>query len=114
RDHLLNLPYGPQPLHPSEHNESHRTIYNLISDSLVPFLKSVSPMQHPLEEQIRAPDVRPKPSVGGDTARSFCPRHAMESEGCADDGNRNSLLSESTFHISRGGFHHAARRTWLA
>ncbi|KAH7124780.1 regulator of G-protein signaling [Dactylonectria macrodidyma] len=109
RDHLLNLPCGPQPLHPSELDESRRIIYDLMNDSLlVPFLESVSPMQHesPLEEQIRSPDVRPQLSVGWDAARSVSSRHTMEFEGWVDDGNRNSLLSESTLHISPGGIHH--------
>ncbi|KAH6871977.1 regulator of G-protein signaling [Thelonectria olida] len=87
RDRLLNLPCGPHPPHPSELDKSRRIIYDLMNDSLlVPFLESVSPIQHenPLEEQIRSPNARPQLSVGWDAARS------------------------STMHISPGGFHHAA------
>ncbi|KAH7125001.1 regulator of G-protein signaling [Dactylonectria estremocensis] len=110
RDHLLNLPCGPQPLHPSELDESRRIIYDLMNDSLlVPFLESVSPMQHEstLEEQMRSPDLRPQLSVGWDAARSVSSRHTMESEGWADDSNRNSLLSEPALHMSPRGFHYA-------
>ncbi|KAH6873624.1 regulator of G-protein signaling [Thelonectria olida] len=110
RDHVLNLPCGPLPPHPSELDQSRQIIYNLLNDSiLVPFLESVSPMQHesPLEERIPSPDIHPQPSVSS--------RNARESEGSVDNGNRNSPLSDSTLHISPGGFHHvvaACKRYW--
>ncbi|KAH7248252.1 regulator of G-protein signaling [Fusarium solani] len=118
RDHLLNLPCGPPPPHPSELDESRRIIYNLMNDSiLVPFLKLVSPMQHesPLEERIPSPDIHPQPSVGWDAAQSVSSRNARESEGSVDNGNKNSPLSNSALHISPGGFHHviaACKRYW--
>ncbi|KAM5353299.1 hypothetical protein ACJZ2D_016801 [Fusarium nematophilum] len=118
RDHLLNLPCGPPPPHPSELDESRRIIYNLMNDSiLVPFLESVSPMQHesPLEERIPSPDIHPQPSVGWNAAQSVSSRDAMEPEGSVDDGNRNSPLSDSTPPVSPGGFHHvvaAYERSW--
>ncbi|KAH7137638.1 regulator of G-protein signaling [Dactylonectria macrodidyma] len=95
RDHLLNLPCGPPPPHPSELDESRRIIYNLMNDSILsPFLESVSPMQHesPLEERIPSPDNRLQPSVRWDVTQSV---------------SRNSPLSDSTLHTSPGGFHHA-------
>lgn len=95
RDHLLNLPCGPPPPHPSELDESRRIIYNLMNDSILsPFLESVSPMQResPLEERIPSPDNRLQPSVGWDATQSV---------------SGNSPLSDSTLHTSPGGLHHA-------
>lgn len=47
RDHLLSLPYGPIPPHPSELDDAVRIIYELMSDSvLVPFVESFNAPQH--------------------------------------------------------------------
>lgn len=47
RDHLLSLPCGPQPPHPSELDDAVRIIYELMSDSvLVPFVESFNAQQH--------------------------------------------------------------------
>lgn len=47
RDHLLSLPCGPQPPHPSELDDAVRIIYELMSDSvLVPFVESFNVPQY--------------------------------------------------------------------
>lgn len=90
RDHLLSLPCGPAPPHPSQLDEAGRIIYELMNDSLlVPFLQSVSPPHLDHDDHIRSPRFAPHSKMGG-PIRSTTSMQTLESESLTDDSDCNS------------------------
>ncbi|KAH8735337.1 RGS domain-containing protein [Ilyonectria robusta] len=92
RDHLLSLPCGPSPPHPSQLDEAGRIIYELMNDSLlVPFLESVAPMQldGPSDESARSPRFASHNRMSG-PIRSTTSMQGLESDSLTDDSDCNS------------------------
>lgn len=122
RDHLLNLPCGPTPPHPSQLDEAGRIIYELMNDSLlVPFLQSVSPLHldGSPDDHVRSPRFASHHRMGG-PVRSTISMQALEPDSLTDDSDCNSPpgmepmtppttppTSEWGFNGNHGGFHRA-------
>ncbi|KAH7146582.1 hypothetical protein EDB81DRAFT_934522 [Dactylonectria macrodidyma] len=91
RDHLLSLPCGPSPPHPSQLDEAGRIIYELMNDSLlVPFLESVAPVQldGPSDDST-SPRFAPHNRMSG-PVRSSTSMQGLESESYSYDSDCNS------------------------
>ncbi|KAM4066958.1 regulator of G protein signaling domain-containing protein [Hirsutella rhossiliensis] len=121
RDHLLAVPEGPSPPHPSKLDEAGRIIYELMNDSLlVPFLQSVAPLNGGSgEERARSPRHRSRNS-GGRAVGQLSRSATIEADEFTDDSDSNTPpaqepmtppttppTSEYTFNSSPGGFQRA-------
>lgn len=113
RGHLINLPYEPQPPHPSELDESLNGVYNLMNQSLLgPFLDSVSPMQHEFGQHTSSPlHTHGQPSITQDAPQAVSYGHTRVEDGRVDDGrmdysNKQVHRSKSTQHTPSRWFRH--------